>query len=320
MASARPTGPTANPLLVRTIAGLSIVVVLVGVIAVFTKGSGSSSPSTAPAVGNTTPAVTPTPSRPAGRTPTPAPSPSATASRAARPTPASTASPAGTTRPVGSLAASSVPSRPNPSPSPAGGSGPTVFAPAIGSYSYATTGGEQTSFPGTARHYPATTTITIAKAGCGVDQTWTPIKQHSETEQLCIVNNQVHLASYSTTISYFGQTITQKFTCASNAFIYSPTLRPGHSWSFTCSGSGAKVTQHLTAVAFSTIAVGSAQIRTLHLTATSKISGAEGGTTREDYWIQTGSHPFVIRNTAQVTAKNGSITYSEAYSIQLKKR
>jgi hypothetical protein len=128
-------------------------------------------------------------------------------------------------------------SHPHSAP-PSGGNGQSLSAPSPGSYPYATTGTEQTNIPGTARHYPATTTVTNNRSGCGVNQTWTPISQHSETQHLCIVNNAVHLLSYRTTISFFGQTITQQFKCASNAFIYSPTLRPGHTWSFTCTSNG----------------------------------------------------------------------------------
>jgi hypothetical protein len=96
-------------------------------------------------------------------------------------------------------------------------------------------------------------------------------------------------------------------------------VQPGQAWSFTCSGSGAKVTQHVKAIGFDAIKVGAQHVRTLHLSIDSAISGADGGTTHEDYWIRTGSHPFVIQNTAVVKAKNGSITYSESYAIQLKR-
>jgi hypothetical protein len=191
----------------------------------------------------------------------------------------------------------------------------TLQTPALGNYSYATTGGESTSFPGTARQFPKTTTVSLTKSGCGIQETWKPLATHVETEQLCLVNNQVHLVSYQTTLSFFGQTVTQKFTCAKNAYIYSPTLKPGDSWSFTCTSQGSKVVQHLKAVGFD---VGGTKVRTLHISVPSNVGGSANGTSQQDLWIAATNRPHMIRNTAHIDARQGSFSYTENLTLQLK--
>jgi hypothetical protein len=318
VASATPTGQ--NTVLTRAIAGLSVIVALIGVIAVFTKGSGGSSSSGTPTSAATTPAASPSAS--VSPTPSASASPRATSTPSGHPTrtgqPAGGASTGVASQPPAPVAPAPTTSHPHTSPA-TGGHPVGLFAPRPGSYQYATTGGEQTNIPGTGRHYPATTTITIRKAGCGVNQTWTPISQHSETQHLCILNNAVHLLSYRTTISFFGRSISQMFTCDNNAVIYSPTFKVGHTWSFTCASNGSKVTQHLKVIEFKKIDVNGTPVRTLHVHASSSISGTNSGSSKQDYWIETGSHPFLIRNTAQISARMGGITYSESYAIQLKR-
>jgi hypothetical protein len=307
---------------IRIIGALSVVVALVGVIAVFAKGSGSSSSSNSPGtppIASPTASLTTAPSVP----PMPTPSPSTRPGRTHSAQPRGTASPLASAIVTGTAAAS--PSTTPVATSPAPQSHPTspskavrIKAPTLGAYSYVTTGGDKTNLPGTSHTYPATTTVRISKAGCGVDQTWTPDSDHSETQRLCIVHNRVHLASYSTSLTFFGQHIKQNFSCAKNAYIYSPELRPGSSWSFTCTTNGAKVVQQIKAVGFANIDVGKTQVRTIHLTVNTKISGGDSGTSTQSYWIATRRRPIMVRNTAQIAAKQGGITYSENYTIQLK--
>jgi len=326
VAASTPIGPSSP--LVRTIGILTVIVALVGVIAIFTKGSDNDRPSGTP-VGGGTPIATPT----GLRSSTPPPSPTISPSPSSHHTGSSAPVPTASTAPTGSATAttsahphrSAAPTSPAASPRPTstptanGGNGqPTLRAPALGNYSYATSGGEGTSFPGTSRTFPKTTTVSIAKAGCGVDQTWKPLSSHVETEQLCVINNQIHLVSYSTTLSFFGQTITQKFTCASNSYIYSPTLKPGDTWAFTCKTKGSKVVQHLKAVGFSTIDVGGTGVRTLHISVSSKVSGSDSGSSHQDVWIATTSRSLMIRNESNIHAKQGGVTYDEASTIELK--
>jgi hypothetical protein len=193
-----------------------------------------------------------------------------------------------------------------------------LHAPALGNYSYATTGGESTSFPGTARKFPKTTTVSLTKSGCGIQETWKPLSSHVETEQLCIINNQVHLISTQTTLSFFGQTVTQKFTCASNAYVYAPTLRPGDTWSFVCTSKDSKVTQHLKALRYQTFDVGGTNVRTLKISVASTVSGGDSGDSKQTIWIAATNRPQMIRNVASINAKQGSFSYTENQQLQLK--
>jgi hypothetical protein len=194
----------------------------------------------------------------------------------------------------------------------------TLQLPALGNYSYATTGGESTSFPGTGRKFPRTTTISLTKSGCGVKETWKPLSSHVESEQLCLIHNQVHLMSTQTTLTFFGQTVTQRFTCASNAYIYAPTVRPGDTWSFDCSSQGSKVTQTLKALRYQTIKVGGTNVKTLKIMVSSSVSGGDNGDSKQTIWIAATSRPQMIRNVASINAKQGAFSDTENQRLQLK--
>ena len=144
------------------------------------------------------------------------------------------------------------------------------------------------------------------------------MSSHVETEQLCVINNRVRLIWSQTTLTFFGQTITQRFTCGKNAYIYAPTLRPGDSWSFTCKSQGGSVVQHLKAVGYTTINVGGTNVRCLHIVIPSRIGGSDSGSSRQDIWIAATSHPQEIRNKSVINAKQGAFSYNENVTLQLK--
>lgn len=321
MAASTPTGP--NSPVVRTLGILSVLIALAGVIAVFAKGSDNNNSSSGNPGGGTTPIATPTGTGTASPLPSPTVTPSASPHATGSGQPAGSASPAVTptaTHGGGHSTAPTTPASPTTATSPTsnGGHQVTIQAPPLGNYSYATTGGESTSFPGTGRTFPKTTTVSLTKSGCGIEETWKPLATHVESEQLCIINNQVHLISTQTTLSFFGQTITQKLTCAKNAYIYAPTVRPGDTWSFTCTGEGATVTQTLKAVRYQTFNVGGTNVKTVKITVGSAVKGGDSGTSKQTLWIAATNRPQMIRNMSSIEAKQGSFSYKENATLQLK--
>jgi hypothetical protein len=315
VAASTPTGP--NSPLVRTLGILSVLIALAGVITIFAKGTDNDNSSSNPPASGSTPLATPTGRASVSPLPSPTitPSPTLHATGTARTTASGTPTVAPTaTHPAGHSAA---PSTPASSPtSNAGSHQVTLQTPALGDYSYSTTGGESTSFPGTGRTFPKTTTVSLTKSGCGIKETWKPLASHVETEQLCLINNQVHLLSYQTTLGFFGQSVTQKFTCT-NAYIYAPTSRPGDSWSFSCSGEGAKVTQTLKALRYQTFTIGGTKVKTLKISVSSAIAGGDSGDSKQTIWIAATNRPQMIRNVASINAKQGSFSYRENATLQL---
>jgi hypothetical protein len=322
VAASTPTGPSSP--LVRTLGILSVLIALAGVITIFAKGSDNDNSSSAggPGTGGT-PIATPTglgSSSPPPATITPIPS-AGRHTHSSAPVPSASATTTTSSRPRRSATPSTPASSPTPQSSPTSTGRRhhvTLQLPTLGNYSYATTGGEQTSIPGTGRTWPKTTTISVTKSGCGINQTWKPLSTHVETQQLCLIHNQVHLISYQTTLTFFGQTITQRFTCARNAYIYSPALKPGDRWSFTCTTQGAKVVQHLKAVGYQTFDVGGTKVRTLHISIPSNLGGGDSGTSQQDLWIAATNRPMEIRDTSSIDAKQSGVAYKESRTLQLK--
>jgi hypothetical protein len=202
----------------------------------------------------------------------------------------------------------------HPSSRPTAQPAPTLSEPGV--YTYATTGSEQTSVPGTERSFPATTPVTVAAKGCGESVTWQPFDQHSETQVLCLTHGGVRLASYQTKISFFGTGSNEDFKCPANALVYPQGFRPGQTSSFTCVSSDSQLTQQLTAVGFATLHAGGVAVRTLHIHVTATLSGSESGSSSQDFWVAT-SNSLVIRNKGRVDATQDGVNYKEKFNLRL---
>ncbi|HVV77818.1 MAG TPA: hypothetical protein VHC43_17510 [Mycobacteriales bacterium] len=288
------------------------VVLVVGIVdaAAGHKGSSKSSSSIAPTATSAptspvAPTPTPTPTRPAthnhrhrqGGTPT-----SSIPTTAPAPTVTSTSG-NGTGKTGGNHSAA-----PTSSPSTPPG--------VLGTFTYATTGGEQTSIPGTSRSFPKTTTITNKLQGCGVASTWKPIPEHVQKQLLCPVSDGIKIKSYETTITFYGVSSGEDFKCSGPSYIDRRSLAPGDTWKFTCKSADATAVQKARVIGFEKIDVGSESVRTLHLHIVSSLTGSDSGTSTQDYWIDT-QKPVMVKETGKVEAHQQNVTYTSTYSLAL---
>jgi hypothetical protein len=192
-----------------------------------------------------------------------------------------------------------------------------VVVPTYGSYSYATSGSEKTSFPGTSRNFPSTTSIKIAKAGGCATRTWRPIPQHKEVQTLCPKgSNTLLLKSDQQRISFYGVSTNQKLVCGSKAVVYSTQLRAGDTWKFVCKSAQTTAHQVAEAIGFGHLTVAGKSVRVLHVHVTTTVTGSESGTSTQDYWYAP-SLGLLVKNTGKVNAKQGNVVYTENYSLQL---
>ncbi len=187
----------------------------------------------------------------------------------------------------------------------------------LGTFTYATTGGEGTNIPGTQRSFPKTTEITNKLEGCGVSSTWKPIPQHTQKQVLCPAADGIKVSTYQTTISFYGVSTGEKFDCSGASYIYRNDAKAGDSWRFTCKSADAKAVQKSTVVGFQTIRVGGTAVRTLHVHVATKLKGDSGGTSTQDYWIAT-NKPILVKETGNVTATQQGVHYTSTYSLALK--
>jgi hypothetical protein len=219
-----------------------------------------------------------------------------------------------------SMPTSAAPSQaPSPSTAPSKRSGSSTALPAgvLGTFTYATSGGEGTTIPGTQRDFPKTTKITNKLEGCGVASTWTPIPQHTQKQVLCPGSDGIKITSYETTISFYGVKSGENFKCSGPSYVYRNDASAGDAWTFRCKSPDAVAVQTTRAVGYEKLDVGGTSVRTLHVHVVAKLTGGSNGTSTQDLWIAT-AKPILVKETGKVTASQQNVRYSSTYSLALK--
>ncbi|HEX3705387.1 MAG TPA: hypothetical protein VHV76_02045 [Mycobacteriales bacterium] len=244
-------------------------------------------------------------------------------SHPAKPSPTSTSTgqaAAPSAAPSGAASTSSKPTAPAATPTAAktSSSSSTPIPPGVlGAFSYATTGYETTTIPGTKRSFPATTTITNTKQGCGVESTWKPSSDHVQSQLLCPSGSALKIASYKTKISFFGISSGENFKCSGDSFIYQPGVAAGHVWKYKCTSPDAVASQQAHVLGYSRMSVGGTSVRVLHVRVETTLTGSDSGKTTQEYWIAT-KKPVLVKESGTVTATQQGVHYTEAYSLTLK--
>lgn len=162
---------------------------------------------------------------------------------------------------------------------------PPDALPPLGVYTYATTGYEEVSVPGSRRAFPSQTTITVEPAGCGEVEIWQPFAQHTERTTVCRSGGGLRMAEYYFSDSFYGQTSSSDSICDQNAYLHFATVTPGQSWTFTCSSSNSAITNRATVIGREIVGVGGGEVPTIHVHVDSTLSGASNGTSPSDYWF-----------------------------------
>lgn len=187
---------------------------------------------------------------------------------------------------------------------------------ALGTFSYATTGSEETNIPDTKRTFPKTTTITNTKEGCGVESTWKPVPEHVQSQLLCPSGDALKVKSYKTTISFFGVSSGEDFECSGDSFLYQPGAKAGQVWKYKCKSADAVASQVATVIGYDKMTVGGTTVRALDVRVQTTITGSDSGKSTQEYWIAT-NKPVLLEETGTVTATQQSIHYQETYSLTL---
>jgi hypothetical protein len=218
-----------------------------------------------------------------------------------------------------SAATSAAPSEPEssaPAPSRHPGSATALPPGVLGTFTYDTTGGEGTNIPGTTRTFPKQTKIKNKREGCGVSSTWSPIPQHVQKQVLCPGSDGIKVTSYETTISFYGVSSGENFTCSGPSYVYRNHVSPGDTWKFKCKSPDAVAVQTTRAVGYDKISVGGTSVRTLHVHIVAKLTGGSSGTSTQDVWIAT-DKPILVKETGKVAANQKNVRYSSSYSLTL---
>ncbi len=181
--------------------------------------------------------------------------------------------------------------------------------PEPGTYVYATRGFEEAHALGTRRHhYPARTTVTVLREGCGVVERWDPLQTRAEKLELCPSPGRWRQRSFGDVHRFVGRLDRRTYACTP-ASTYLPARRsPGTSWTTRCAINGTLRVEHSTVVGERTLAIAGRPVRTLLLRLHLRISGKTKGAGTTSLWVEPRTGLLVRRVTNDASRTNVIIT------------
>ena len=243
------------------------------------------------------------------------PAPSAVAPPAAVPT----AAPPGPASP----AASTAPRRTVAAPAPA--ARPTAAAQRrevpVGVYSYATDGYEEVDALGGARHdYPAATTVTYTREGCGTRERWQPLEERIGSALQCAGPGGTELRSSFQQREFFGQKQDKTYRCDPGVPVLPRDPRPGQSWQGRCSSGDSELALAGRVVALEQLDVGGTAVRVARVRLEGTVTGSVRGRTDREVWLSL-ADGLLVQATADTDTladtAGGTVRYREQYRLRL---
>jgi hypothetical protein len=195
---------------------------------------------------------------------------------------------------------------------------PVSVLPAPGVYVYTTIGGDSVDALGGVSHdYPASTTITVTPADCGVLQRWDVVAERWEAWQRCLADGGVAETRRTTYDEFFdiGQTDTYECFGETRPVDASSAM----SWSRTCRQGEREDVYAGTVVGVEQLEVGVMTVQALHVRVTID-NGREADRQVTDSWYQLGSDLVLAQSASNRTTNDtafGEIHYVEEYEIRL---
>lgn len=246
------------------------------------------------------------------------PSPVPTGTPASAATAGPTASPTGTTSPSPAPAPRTAPGSAAAAP---GRTAPAEREEPEGVYRYATEGHEEVDALGGARHdYPASSTITYARKGCGTEERWQPLEERVGVTQTCPGAEGAEVRSTFQQREFFGQSQSQTYTCSPGALVVPDDPRPGRTWAATCRSDDSELALSGRVVALEELVVGGTRVPVVHVTLRGTLTGSTRGASHRELWIARSGGLLVQAEADTDTAADtagGTVRYRETYRLRL---
>jgi hypothetical protein len=191
--------------------------------------------------------------------------------------------------------------------------------PEPGVYTYTTSGRDSVDALGGAHHdYPATTTITVTRSGCGVVQRWDVLVERWEEWHRCADGDAVREPARTTYDQFFGQGQTDSYTCTGDA--RPADAATGTTWVASCVQGDDVEIRHGEVVGTESLTVGETAVDTLHVKVTITVDDYPDDTRIVETWYRTGTD-LVVAQRALASTTNpspiGDVHYEESYEIHL---
>ncbi|MBC7373839.1 MAG: hypothetical protein H7323_07610, partial [Frankiales bacterium] len=204
--------------------------------------------------------------------PTPDPSPLARPARpdlAAAPAPRRTAS-----------------SQVRPTPTSAGRTSAQRRQVTPGVYSYATEGSEQVDALGGAQHdYPATTTVTYTRSGCGTTERWQPLQERVGESLECAGAGGSELRGSFQQREFFGRSQAERYICDPGAPLLPRDPQPGRTTRGSCRSDDSMLALTTTVIALESLDVGGTAVPVVHLRVAGTLTGSTRGRSDRELWL-----------------------------------
>jgi len=201
-----------------------------------------------------------------------------------------------------------------------GKSGSPLLPPS-GVYRYETFGGEQLSFAGIRRSFPAASNMIVTDARCATMK-WEPLEQHMEGLVVCPLKDQA--LGITSSLSYediAGIQTSSVIKCPVGTYFVPPDPRPREVWHTTCHSAGQTMRAVGMVVGVSSVNVNGRKVPALHTRLDLIFSGSESGSNPNGYWVS--PNGVILRqietvDVAQKAGPLGSVRYKEQMGIKLK--
>jgi hypothetical protein len=195
--------------------------------------------------------------------------------------------------------------------------------PEPGVYVYATTGRESVdALGGTDHDYPAETTITVLRGGCGVLLRWVALEERTEEWDLCLDPGGDLVGTYYESYHrFFGRDDRRRYECGQSTLLPA-RVTGGASWGRTCDGGDRTEVVRLEVIGVEPVTVGGDAVDSVHLRVATELSATDGTTSEShgELWLhpQTG---LPLRQTDRTATTSpqviGDVHYEEQYELVL---
>jgi hypothetical protein len=207
------------------------------------------------------------------------------------------------------------------SATPAATHSPAVAVLADGVYSYATSGHEEVDLLGGSRHdYPAETSMTYRRSGCGEQVRWQPLEERYSLDDMCTTAAGGELRRAFQRHSFFGQSDDEDLRCDKGLVFLPARPRAGQVSSGTCRGESTTVALRFEVHDLTHVTVGGRSVEVVHVFTTGRISGAARGETKREEWLTRSG--LLVRTIAAVDSDRdtpgGTAHYTESYELRLR--
>jgi len=202
--------------------------------------------------------------------------------------------------------------------------------PALGVYTYSTSGSESASAPGlftSAAGYPSSTTLTVFSDACGQDWRWQPLSNRYEDFVICRSSDgALMLDSRLDDEEFYGVTDRRDYTCAAGSVFLPASEAVGQTLGGTCVNGGNKNSGGMTiaytgkVIGVDTLLIGGVEVPTVELSIDETFSGDTLGNGTASMWLDKSDGLIVKESRTERTKSDSAVGWvpsTESFSLLL---